>query len=82
MRREEREDGAEERAQGEEGGECACGVVIIVAVVGWGEGVEDVAREDDGVFVHPVAGEDEGECGSGPCEGLGRHAGDGPCEPP
>ena len=70
--REEREGGAEEGARDEQGCECARGVVVIVVVlvVLLGVGLEDVARECGAVFVYPVAGEDEGECGSGPREDL------------
>ena len=70
--REERESGAEEGARDEQGCECARGlvVVVVVLIVLLGVGLEAVAGECSAVFVHPVAGEDEGECGSGPREGL------------
>ena len=74
--REEREGGAEKGAGDEQGGECARGVVAVVLVVVVvmiaisGVGLEDVAGERGAVFVDPVAGEDEGECGSGPREDL------------
>ena len=53
MLREDGEDRAEERSCGEQGGECARGVVFALGV-----GFEDVAGEHGGVFVYTVSEED------------------------